>query len=192
MLDVIFDSLLDTVKILPFLFLAFLILEFVEHKLTKKNEKILEKNKKLGPIFGGILGAVPQCGFSAMAANLFSNRVITIGTLVAIFLSTSDEMLPIMLSEGADFGLIFGIILSKVVIGVVVGLVVDLVQTMEEVNRWFFDEGMEKGKNEGRFDAFFSLVSKKMLSATDAAAELQISAGQFLEKMQESGYSVSQ
>lgn len=127
MLDVILDSLLDTVKILPFLLVAFLVLEFVEHKLTKKNEKLLDKKKKLGPIFGGILGALPQCGFSTMAANLFSNRVITIGTLVAIFLATSDEMLPIMLSESASWTLMLGIVVSKMTIGIVVGLIVDLV-----------------------------------------------------------------
>ena len=99
MLDAIMDGLIDTLKLLPFLFVTFLLLEFIEHKLSKKNEKILTKNKKFGPILGGLLGAVPQCGFSSMAANLFSARVITMGTLIAVFLSTSDEMLPIMLSE---------------------------------------------------------------------------------------------
>ena len=84
MLDVLKDSLLDLLKIIPFLFVAFLILEYIEHKMSKKNEKILVNNKKIGPIVGGVLGAFPQCGFSAMATKLFSSRVITLGTLIAV------------------------------------------------------------------------------------------------------------
>ena len=86
MLDIILDSLLDVLKLIPFLLIAFLILEYIEHKMSKKNEKILVNNKKYGPIFGSILGAFPQCGFSAMATKLFSARVITLGTLIAVYL----------------------------------------------------------------------------------------------------------
>ena len=99
MLECILDGLIDTLKLLPYLLITFIVLEFIEHKLSKKNESILSKNKKYGPVIGGFLGALPQCGFSTMAANLFSARVITMGTLIAVFLSTSDEMLPIMISE---------------------------------------------------------------------------------------------
>lgn len=127
MIDIILEALLDALKIVPFLFVTFFILEFLEHKLNKKTEKVLLKYKKFGPIVGGVLGAVPQCGFSTMAASLFSNKVITIGTVVAIFLSTSDEMLPIMLGHKADLGTIFGILGFKVLVGVIVGLIVDLI-----------------------------------------------------------------
>ena len=127
MLDSIFDGLLDTLKILPFLFIAFLILEFIEHKLSKKNNKILTNNKKYGPILGGILGAIPQCGFSTMAASLYSSRVITMGTVIAVFLSTSDEMLPIMISEKASIVLILQIIGFKLLVGVIIGILVDLI-----------------------------------------------------------------
>ena len=99
MMDCIMDGLIDTLKLLPYLFVTFLLLEWLEHKLSKKNQKILQKNQKYGPLIGSFLGALPQCGFSTMASQMFSNRVITIGTLIAVFLSTSDEMLPIMLSE---------------------------------------------------------------------------------------------
>ena len=99
MLDVLWDAVLDTLKLIPFLFIAFLILEYIEHKMSDKNSKILVNNKKIGPIVGSILGAFPQCGFSAMATKLFSSRVITLGTLIAVYLSTSDEMLQIMISE---------------------------------------------------------------------------------------------
>ena len=126
MLDCLIDGLLDSLKIIPFLFVTFFILEFLEHKLNKKSEKVLIKYKKFGPILGGFLGAVPQCGFGAMAASLFSNKIITIGTVVAIFLSTSDEMLPIMLGNKVNIGIVLSIILFKAIIGVLVGLLVDL------------------------------------------------------------------
>lgn len=126
MIDCLLDGLLDTLKILPYLFITFIILEFIEHKLTKKNQKVLSKNKKYGPLLGGILGALPQCGFSSMAANLFSARVITIGTLISVFLSTSDEMLPIMISEKVDPLVLIEILGFKVIIGIIVGFIIDL------------------------------------------------------------------
>ena len=127
MMDCIMDGLIDTLKLLPYLLVTFLVLEFIEHKLSKKNQKALEKNKKIGPLVGGLLGALPQCGFSSMAANLFSARVITMGTLIAVFLSTSDEMLPILLSEKADIKLILGIVGFKVVVGIIIGFIIDLI-----------------------------------------------------------------
>ena len=134
MLDVIIDGLLDTLKLIPYLFITFIILELLEHKLSKKNEKILIKNKKFGPFIGGILGALPQCGFSAMAANLFSNRVITIGTVIAIFLATSDEMLPIMLSEKTAILTILKIVGFKVLIGILVGVLIDIIYKAKKEN----------------------------------------------------------
>ena len=83
--ECLLDGLIDTLKILPYLLITFLLLEFIEHKFSKKNKEILSKNKKYGPVLGGLLGALPQCGFSSMAANLFSARVITMGTLIAVF-----------------------------------------------------------------------------------------------------------
>ena len=127
MKEMLIDSLVDTLKILPYLLVTFLILEFLEHKLSKKNEKVLSKNKKYGPILGGLLGGLPQCGFSTMASSLFSNKVITMGTLIAVFLSTSDEMLPIMISENVNILVVIRIILFKVLIGIFIGLLVDLI-----------------------------------------------------------------
>lgn len=125
MLDCLLDALIDTLKLMPYLLVTFLILEFLEHKLNHKNEKILKKGNKFGPLIGGVLGALPQCGFSTMASNLFSSGVITTGTLIAIFLSTSDEMLPIMLSEKADVFELLCIICFKVVIGIIIGFIID-------------------------------------------------------------------
>lgn len=132
MLDCLLDALLDTLKLLPYLLVTFLVLELIEHKLSKKSEKILSKNKKIGPVIGGLLGGLPQCGFSAMAANLFSSHIITTGTLVAIFLSTSDEMLPIMLSEQVNIMIILKIIGFKVLVGIIIGFIVDLVFKKKE------------------------------------------------------------
>ena len=125
MLDCLIDGLLDVIKILPYLLITFTILEIIEHRLD--NEKILSKNKKFGPIIGGLLGSLPQCGFSAMASSLFSNKVITLGTLVAIFLSTSDEMLPIMFSEKVKVLSLLKIVGLKVIIGITIGLIIDLI-----------------------------------------------------------------
>ncbi len=127
MLDVILDALLDTLKLIPYLFITFIVLEFIEHKLSHKNQEILIKNKKYGPIVGGVLGALPQCGFGTMASSLFSNKIITMGTLIAVFLSTSDEMLPIMISEQTNIITILKIIAFKVLIGIIVGFIVDLI-----------------------------------------------------------------
>ena len=120
------DALFDSIKLLPYLFITFIILELLEHKLTKKNERLLAKNKKYGPIIGSLLGSLPQCGFSTMAANLFSNKVITIGSLIAVFLSTSDEMIPIMLSEKVEITLLLKIVLFKVIVAIIVGIIIDL------------------------------------------------------------------
>ena len=125
MLDCLLDALIDTLKLLPYLLVAFLILELLEHKMSDKTEKIIKSNQKLGPIYGGLLGALPQCGFSAISSNMYSSGIITIGTLIAVFLSTSDEMLPIMFSHNIDILLVLKIIGFKVFVGIVVGFIVD-------------------------------------------------------------------
>lgn len=126
MIDVILDTLLDVVKLLPFLFLTYLAMEYLEHKTGDKAETIVKKAGRFGPVIGGALGIVPQCGFSAAASNLYAGRVISLGTLMAIYLSTSDEMLPILISEQAAPGLIVKILLAKAVIGMAVGMVIDI------------------------------------------------------------------
>lgn len=124
-LDVIYDTLIDGLRILPFLFLAYLAMECLEHWAGGRMQEIVRRSGKAGPIIGGFLGIFPQCGFSAAAANLYAGRVITLGTLLAVFLSTSDEMLPIMLSENAGIFLIAKILLTKVVFAVAVGFLAD-------------------------------------------------------------------
>ncbi len=134
MLDVILDTLIDLLKLLPFLFVAFLILEFIEHKLSNKSKDKIAKAGKLGPLVGSLLGAVPQCGFGSMATNLYAARVISLGTLISIYLSTSDEMLPIMLSENVEISFIIKILSIKVLIGLVCGFLIDMFYRKKEVN----------------------------------------------------------
>ena len=125
MKEIILDTLLDSLKIIPFLFIAFLIIELIEHKLTNKNKEIITKSKKIGPIIGSLLGVIPQCGFSVMATNLYITRIITLGTLISIYLSTSDEMLIIMLSKKIEITLILKILLIKIFFGIIYGVIID-------------------------------------------------------------------
>lgn len=125
MKDIIIDTLIDTLKLVPFLFIAFLLIELFEHKFSKKSIKVVESSGKYGPILGSILGIIPQCGFSVMATNLYVTRLITLGTLISIYLSTSDEMLPILISEKAEFSLIIKILFIKLFIGMLVGFIID-------------------------------------------------------------------
>lgn len=126
MIDVILDTLLDVVKLLPFLFLTYLAMEYLEHKTGNKAATIVKKAGRFGPVIGGALGIVPQCGFSAAASNLYAGRVISLGTLMAIYLSTSDEMLPILISEQISPGVIVKILLAKALIGMTAGMVIDI------------------------------------------------------------------
>lgn len=125
MKEVILDTIIDSLKLIPFLLVAFLIIELLEHKLNDKTKNIITKSKKVGPIIGSLLGVIPQCGFSVMATNLYITRIITLGTLISIYLSTSDEMLIIMISEKVEISLILKILLIKIFFGIVYGLIID-------------------------------------------------------------------
>lgn len=127
MWDILLDSVMDSMKIFPFLLVTYILMEYLEHKAGKKAKTLVKGAGRLGPLLGGVFGIVPQCGFSAAASNLYAGRVITVGTLVAIFLSTSDEMLPIMISEQVPAKVMLGILLSKVLIAVISGILIDAV-----------------------------------------------------------------
>ncbi|MBQ8302698.1 MAG: arsenic efflux protein [Clostridia bacterium] len=125
--EVLLESLIDTLKLIPFLFLTYLLMEFIEHRASDKVSAFMKRAGALGPLAGGAVGAVPQCGFSAAASNLYAARVISVGTLVAVFLSTSDEMLPILISTGLAPSSIAVIVGYKIAVGVIVGFGIDLV-----------------------------------------------------------------
>ena len=118
-------SVSDTLYLIPFLFVTYLAMEWLEHKTGSKTQKAIRHAGAAGPVVGSLLGVVPQCGFSAMAATLYAGRVITLGTLFAVLLSTSDEMLPIFLAENVAPNTILSIMGAKVVIGMVMGFIVD-------------------------------------------------------------------
>lgn len=127
MWDVILDTLIDTAKLVPFLFLTYLAMEYLEHKTGRRIQGMVQRAGRFGPVIGGALGIVPQCGFSAAASNLYTGRVITLGTLMAIYLSASDEMLPILISGQTPFQTILLILLAKAGIGIAAGVVIDLI-----------------------------------------------------------------
>lgn len=124
--DILVDTTVDTLKIIPILFIAYLLMELIEHRSGDRAKDLIKKSGHYGPIYGAVLGMLPQCGFSAAASSLYAGRVITVGTLVAVFLSTSDEMLPILISENVAAGTIFKILGLKVLFGVLAGFAIDL------------------------------------------------------------------
>ena len=138
LLDVLADAAVDTGKLLPFLFLTYLLMEWLEEKTGEKTVSMIQNNGRWGPVIGAALGVVPQCGFSAAAASLYSGGIITVGTLLAIFLSTSDEMLPIMISEAVSPLTIGKILLTKILMGLFFGIVIDAANRVR--HRWRKDK----------------------------------------------------
>ena len=127
LLDVILDALVDSAKLLPFLFLTYLFMEWLEHGAGDKFEQMVARAGKAGPAIGAVLGIIPQCGFCGAAATLYAGRVVTLGTLVSVFLVTSDEMLPIMFSQAVNPLVIGKILLIKLIVGMAVGFVLDAI-----------------------------------------------------------------
>lgn len=126
-LEVIADSCADSIRLLPFLFFTYLVMEYLEHRAGERMQDVIRKSGKAGPAIGGLLGVFPQCGFSAAASNLYAGRIISLGTLTAVFLSTSDEMLPIMISENVGLPIMGKILAVKVFFAVFAGFGIDLV-----------------------------------------------------------------
>ncbi len=120
-------ALTDTLKMLPFLIIAFGILEYIEAKLEEKSATVIQKAGKAGPFAGALLGLIPQCGFSVIGSNFYAKRIITLGTLIAIYLSTSDEALLIILTSPSHFWNVLLIMGLKFVIAVIAGYCIDLV-----------------------------------------------------------------
>lgn len=141
--EVLLHGFLDTLWLVPFLFLTYLLMEWVEHRAADKAERVMRRAGALSPIVGAAVGAIPQCGFSAAAASLYTGRVIGLGTLVAVFLSTSDEMLPVLISGAVNPVSILIIIFYKLVVAALVGIVSDLILRL-----------LSRGRGEIDIDAF--------------------------------------
>ncbi len=127
LVDVLVDGVIDTAKLVPFLFVTYVIMEAIEHASDRRVAHAVANAGTAGPIVGGLLGALPQCGFSAMAATLYAARVVTAGTVVAVILSTSDEMIPVFLAHGDASGVMMLVIVLKMLLGVVIGITVDAI-----------------------------------------------------------------
>lgn len=127
LIDVLVDGVIDTAKLVPFLFVTYVVMEAIEHASDRRVAHAVANAGTAGPIVGGLLGALPQCGFSAMAATLYAARVVTAGTVVAVILSTSDEMIPVFLAHGDASGVMMLVIVLKMLLGVVIGLTVDAI-----------------------------------------------------------------
>ena len=126
-LEILQDTAIDTIKLIPFLFITYLIMEYIEHKTSNKLRDTIKKSGKFGPLLGAVVGIFPQCGFSVSATNLYAGRVITIGTLIAVYITTSDEMLPILLTEAVPITTILTILGIKLVLGIIAGFIVDFI-----------------------------------------------------------------
>lgn len=136
--DYFLDALIDSAKLIPFLYIIYFLMELLEKKAGNAFPRFLGKSKQIGPLAGGLVGVVPQCGLAAASASLYSGKVITLGTLIAVFLSASDEMLPILISSAYPVVSILKILLVKVSIAVVSGYIVDLL----------FKKGTQTDQNE--------------------------------------------
>ena len=143
MLEIIEHTLKDSIKLIPFLFVTYLLMEFLEHKTSSKINKTIKKSGKYGPLVGGVLGLLPQCGFSVMATNLYMGRIITLGTLITIYLTTSDEMLPILISENVAIGIIIKILAIKFLIGVISGIIIDVILNLKNKGKEIKEEHVD-------------------------------------------------
>ena len=129
-LEVLQDTAIDTLKLLPFLFITYLIMEYIEHKTSNKIRETIKKSGRFGPLFGAVVGIFPQCGFSVSATNLYAARVISLGTLISVYLATSDEMLPNLLTESVPIATILTILGIKLFLGIVAGFIIDFVASV--------------------------------------------------------------
>lgn len=125
MIEILQDAIIDTLKLIPFLFITYLIMEYLENKTSSHLKQKIQKAGRFGPLLGGIFGILPQCGISASSTNLYVERYISIGTLIAVYLSTSDEMLPIFISEQVPIFFIIKILALKLVISIIFGFIID-------------------------------------------------------------------
>ena len=143
-MDILMEALYETISLVPYLYLTYLFMEYLEHKMNRRNVIYIRRAKQYGSVVGGLLGLVPQCGFSIVASNLYATGLITLGALMAVFLATSDEMVPLLISGGIGVGLIIQILCIKAVFGIISGVLIDA----------FLPEKFIKHKNEPNIEAF--------------------------------------
>jgi hypothetical protein len=127
MQDLLLDAFLDSATMMPFLFIIYVILALVEQRVGAVATHRLHGSKKAGPLLGALFGCVPQCGFSVIASALYARRLITVGTLLAVYLATSDEAIPVILAQPDRANIALKLLITKIGIGLLFGYGVDLV-----------------------------------------------------------------
>ena len=125
--DWLIDALVDSIHMLPFLFFIFVFIELVEYFYSNKMKKLAEYSDRVGPLAGSLAASFPQCGFSVIASTLYTKRLITKGTLLAVYLSTSDEAIPVILAEPSKIGLVVPLLITKIIIAIVAGYAIDFI-----------------------------------------------------------------
>lgn len=125
------DPLIDTIGLIPFLFIIFVLIEVIEQYFTKKRHLFVFFIKKVGPLFGSLFASIPQCGFSVIASTVYTRRLLTRGTLISVYLATSDEAIPVLLTYPQKAPIILPIILIKIIVAIIVGYIVDLIVTYQ-------------------------------------------------------------
>ena len=139
MFEFITEALIDTLRTLPFLFLAYLLIEYLEHHVKLQSVQRMMVHNRLGVVVGSLLGVIPQCGFSVTAANFYTSRLISAGTLAAVFLATSDEAIPILIAEPKMLPVVWKMILLKVVIAIIAGILLDTIWRKKEKHEMFHE-----------------------------------------------------
>lgn len=142
MLAIFLDALIDTSKMIPLLLIIYAGIELIEHNYGRKLTSIVQKADNTGPALGAVFGCVPQCGFSVISTALYTRRVITLGTLLAVYISTSDEAIPVILSQPNKAGIILPLIITKVIIAIIAGYAIDFI--LKNSNKTKKDESVER------------------------------------------------
>lgn len=131
-MEVFLDSILDTLKVFPFILVIYILIEFLEHKTSfSSNHRLLQG--KLAPLIGTVTGIIPQCGFSVMAAKLYDKKYIRTGTLIAVFLATSDEALIVLIVNPAGAAAVAPLIAVKVIVGLIAGYAINFILRNEHL-----------------------------------------------------------
>ncbi len=125
-LDALLDAVIDCLKLVPFLLLTIFLMEYIEHRTADRFERVMQRAGRFGPVVGSVLGMIPQCGFSAACAQLFNGGLVTAGTLAAVFLSTSDEAIPILIANPSGIPVLWKLLAVKIIVALAAGFCLDV------------------------------------------------------------------
>lgn len=172
MVAALWEALIDSLKMAPFLLLTYIAIELAEYKYGEAMRARIKASGNAGPAVGAVMGAVPQCGFSVISSCLYSERAITLGTLLAVYLSTSDEAVPVILSRPGSAGLVFPLLLTKIIVGLVAGYVVDIVLTWTQRAGANNRISMGAEVSAGRDESPFTMLSMASAPAAGSSVDL--------------------